>query len=191
MSVSKINRKMKSVFAVILPIAVSTSCIGVELQDSLLKPYPTPVLSGITAWLNSEPITMRELLGKVVLVDFWTYSCSNCIHTLPYITRWDRQYRGKGLVIIGIHTPEFDAEKSHANVEAAVAKYQIEYPVAMDNRSVTWNNFRNRYWPALYLIDKEGRVVYAHYGEGNYAVTESNIRYLLGLEKNSRNDTGS
>ncbi len=151
------------------------------LHDALPNPYPAPEFTGIEAWLNSQPLTMQGLKGKVVLVDFWTYSCINCVRTLPYVTKWDRTYRDKGLVIVGIHAPEFEFEKNKANVEAAIAAHGIEYPVALDNRLDTWTAFKNRYWPAHYLIDRQGRVVYAHFGEGNYAETENNIRYLLGL----------
>jgi cytochrome c biogenesis protein CcdA/thiol-disulfide isomerase/thioredoxin len=153
------------------------------LVHALDKPYPAPEFAGIDAWLNSKPRTMQSLKGKVVLVDFWTYSCINCVRTLPYITEWDRKYRDKGLVIIGVSAPEFEFEKSKANVEAAVAAHGIAYPVALDNRLDTWTNFHNQYWPAHYLIDKSGQVVYTHFGEGEYNVTENNIRFLLGLDK--------
>lgn len=151
------------------------------LADALEQPYPAPEFTGIEAWLNSEPLTMQSLKGKVVLVDFWTYSCINCVRTLPYITQWDQQYRDKGLVIIGVHAPEFEFEKEKKNVEAAIAQHGIHYPVALDTRLDTWTAFQNRYWPAHYLIDQQGRVVYTHFGEGNYAETENNIRHLLGL----------
>lgn len=154
-----------------------------DLQNALDHPYPAPEFTGIEAWLNSNPLTMAELRGKVVLIDFWTYSCINCIRTLPYITRWDRTYRDKGLVIIGVHAPEFEFEKSQANVKNALVTYQIKYPVALDNRLDTWTAFHNRYWPAHYLIDQQGRVVYTHFGEGHYAETENNIRALLHLDQ--------
>ncbi len=151
-----------------------------HIEDALPQPYPAPDFAGITQWLNSPALTMKQLRGKVVLVDFWTYSCINCIRTLPHITAWDAQYRDKGLVIIGIHSPEFEFEKNPENVKQAVARYSIHYPVALDNQLDTWQNFRNLYWPAHYLINQEGMVVYTHFGEGNYDVTENNIRYLLG-----------
>ena len=125
---------------------------------------------------------MQGLKGKVVLIDFWTYSCINCVRTLPYITDWDRKYRDQGLVIVGVHAPEFEFEKKLDNVKAAIAQHGIRYPVALDNNLSTWVNFNNRYWPAHYLIDREGKVVYTHFGEGQYDVTENNIRYLLGLK---------
>lgn len=157
------------------------------LQDALPHPYPAPEFSGIEAWLNSQSLTMARLKGKVVLVDFWTYSCINCVRTLPYITKWDRTYRDKGLVIIGVHAPEFEFEKNRRNVESALAAHRIEYPVALDNKLDTWTAFHNRYWPAHYLIDRQGRVVYTHFGEGNYAETENNIRYLLGMDAKTEN----
>jgi thiol-disulfide isomerase/thioredoxin len=118
-----------------------------------------------------------------VLVDFWTYSCINCIRTLPYLKGWYAKYHDKGFEIIGVHSPEFQFEHDLANVQAAVVRYDIHYPVALDNQFTTWQNFQNRYWPAHYLVDKEGNVVYQHFGEGEYDITENNIRFLLGLGK--------
>ena len=154
---------------------------ALRLEKGLNSPYDAPQFSGIDAWLNSPPLTMPGLKGKVVLVDFWTYSCINCIRTLPYLADWDRKYREQGLVIVGVHSPEFEFEKKLDNVKAAVAQHGLRYPVALDNRLDTWSNFKNRYWPAHYLIDRGGKVVYTHFGEGNYDVTENNIRFLLGL----------
>jgi cytochrome c biogenesis protein CcdA/thiol-disulfide isomerase/thioredoxin len=153
------------------------------LQDGLSKPYVAPEFIDIETWLNSPPLTMKSLKGKVVLVDFWTYSCVNCVRTLPYLTDWDRKYRDMGLVIVGVHSPEFEFEKKTANVQAAIVQYGIRYPVAQDNQLSTWVNFDNRYWPAHYLIDRQGQVVYTHFGEGKYDETENNIRYLLGLKE--------
>lgn len=170
----------QTVFAKTETAATRESLPG--LQGGLAEPYTAPEFAGIHAWLNSNALTMESLKGKVVLIDFWTYSCINCIRTLPYLTQWDRTYRDQGLVIIGVHAPEFEFEKNTTNVEAAIAKYKIEYPVAQDNNLDTWTAFKNRYWPAHYLIDKEGKVVYTHFGEGEYAKTENNIRYLLGLK---------
>lgn len=154
------------------------------LKDGLEKPYPAAEIVGIETWLNSNPLTIESLKGKVVLIDFWTYSCINCVNTLPYVIKWDQDYRDKGLVIIGVHAPEFEFEKNVQNVKNALKKYGIKYPVALDNNLDTWTNFQNLYWPAHYLIDKEGKVVYTHFGEGNYDKTENNIRYLLGLNNN-------
>lgn len=141
-----------------------------------------PEIRGITNWINSNPLTLAELKGKVVLVDFWTYSCINCIRTLPYVTNWYNKYKDQGFVVIGIHAPEFEFEKINSNVEKAVKLYNIHYPVAQDNGFATWRAYSNQFWPAHYLIDKNGDVVYTHFGEGKYEITENNIRYLLGLE---------
>lgn len=164
-----------------------TPASDLTLQHGLDKPYLAPELTGLESWINSPPLTIEGLKGKVVLIDFWTYSCINCIRTLPHITEWDRKYRDQGLVIIGVHSPEFEFEKKLDNVRAAVAKHGIRYPVALDNHFATWDNYHNRYWPAHYLIDRDGRVVYTHFGEGKYDVTENNIRYLLGLKSRAEN----
>lgn len=141
-----------------------------------------PELAGISGYLNTndEEINISDYEGKVVLIDFWTYTCINCIRTLPYITSWDEKYRDKGLIIIGVHTPEFDFEKDKANVQSALDKYGIKYPVVQDNDYQTWNAFKNRYWPAKYLIDSGGYIRYTHFGEGNYEETEMQIQELLG-----------
>ena len=148
---------------------------------ALAFPYPAPEFSGIEQWFNTQPLDIASLKGKVVLVDFWTYSCINCLRTLPFIVELDRKYRKNGLVIIGVHAPEFEFEKKPENVKKAVFANHIEYPVALDNHLDTWTNFKNRYWPAHYLIDRHARVVYTHFGEGDYGITENNIRVLLGL----------
>ena len=132
------------------------------------------------AWINSQPRTLAQLRGKVVLIDFWTYSCINCLRTLPHLKSWYATYRDKGLVIIGVHTPEFAFEHVTSNVRAAVKRLGISYPVMQDNRYKTWDNYANQYWPAEYLIDKQGHVRHTHFGEGEYDQTESLIRRLLG-----------
>lgn len=138
-----------------------------------------PEIVGISAWINSPPLTRADLKGKVVLVDFWTHRCINCIRTLPHLVRWHDAYKGRGFLVLGVHTPEFEEEGKEANVRAAVAKFGIVHPVAMDNGFKTWNAFGNRYWPAYYLVDKKGRIRYTHIGEGAYAETEERIRQLL------------
>jgi cytochrome c biogenesis protein CcdA/glutathione peroxidase-family protein len=153
---------------------------AISLQHPLETPYAAPDLIGIDAWINSSPIELKHLKGKVVLIDFWTYSCINCVRTLPYLKAWSEKYKDDGLVIIGVHTPEFDFEKKLANVQNAVTQYGLTYPVALDSTFKTWQNFKNQYWPAHYLIDQTGKVVYTHFGEGSYDVTENNIRFLLG-----------
>ena len=162
--------------------AAATSVAGQRLGNGKFVSYAAPQLAGITAWLNSPPLTMKDLRGKVVLVDFWTYACINCVRALPYTSEWDRKYRSQGLVVIGVHAPEFEFEKNIDNLKAAMARYGITYPVAQDNHLDTWSSFSSRTWPARYLIDRNGRVVYTHFGEGGYGVTEDNIRYLLGLK---------
>lgn len=154
---------------------------GTTLINRLEQPYPAPDIAGIDAWINSSPLQLSQLKGKVVLIDFWTYSCINCIRTLPYLKDWYAKYHDQGLEIIGIHSPEFAFERDLNNVKMAVAKFGILYPVALDNQFATWQNFHNEYWPAHYLINKEGNIVYKHFGEGEYDVTENNIRFLLGL----------
>lgn len=136
--------------------------------------------TGIEHWLNTDaPISITDLKGKVVLVDFFTYSCINCIRTLPFVTGWYEKYKDQGFVVIGIHTPEFEYEKKTSNVEAALKKYSITYPVAQDNDYVTWQAYKNRYWPAQYLVDKQGNIRRTHFGEGQYEETEQAIRDLL------------
>jgi thiol-disulfide isomerase/thioredoxin len=117
----------------------------------------------LTDWINSSPLTMAELKGKVVIIDFWTYSCINCQRTLPYLVEWDKKYRDKGLVIIGVHAPEFAFEKNRENVEKAVKDAAIAYPVVLDNNFSLWGAYNNRYWPAKYFIDKDGYVQYFHF----------------------------
>jgi cytochrome c biogenesis protein CcdA/thiol-disulfide isomerase/thioredoxin len=138
-----------------------------------------PGLSGATLWINSPPLTPASLRGKVVLVDFWTYSCINCLRTLPYIKAWNEKYKDSGLVIIGVHTPEFAFEKDEANVRKAVKDLGITYPVAMDNDYRIWRSFNNEYWPADYFIDATGRIRFHHFGEGAYEESEQQIRTLL------------
>ena len=138
-----------------------------------------PPLIGATQWLNSPPLTSEALRGKVVLVDFWTYSCINCLRTLPYLKAWDEKYRAQGLVIIGVHTPEFAFEKDPHNVEQALHDLGITYPGAMDNQYAIWNAFSNKYWPAHYLIDAKKKIRHQHFGEGAYQETEQMIRTLL------------
>ncbi len=152
------------------------------LKPSFALSYKAPEISGIKEWINSKSLKISHLKGKVVLIDFWTYSCINCLRTLPHITKWDQMYRDKGLVIIGIHAPEFAFEKNFDNVKKAVGRYNIKYPVALDNDLVTWRNFDNHYWPAHYLIDQSGDIVESHFGEGNYEETENKIRQLLGIK---------
>ncbi len=144
-----------------------------------VTPYDAPELRDIASWINSDPQTISSLKGKVVLIDFWTYSCINCIRTQPYLNAWHDKYKDDGLVIIGVHAPEFAFEKIPANVQAAVKTAKIGYPVALDNNFSTWKAYENQFWPAKYIIDKNGQVRYTHFGEGNYGETEDVIQTLL------------
>lgn len=160
---------------------------GLALNDATVPAYRSrlpvegalPALDGATAWLNSAPLTTQSLRGKVVLVDFWTYSCINCIRTLPYLRAWAETYREQGLVVIGVHSPEFAFEKKLDNVKAAVDRFGITYPVAVDSDFHIWRAFRNTYWPALYFVDAEGRIRHHQFGEGGYERSEQVIRDLL------------
>lgn len=183
----------------LIPILLAVSGIAVfitvgilitngRLSPNTLKPVANqpgmalPSLSGASEWFNTtnnSPLSPADLEGKVVLVDFWTYSCINCIRTLPYLTEWHKKYADKGLVIIGVHTPEFAFEKVPENVADALKKHGINYPVALDPNFSIWNTFNNRYWPAKYLFAADGTLAYTHFGEGEYPQTELEIQRLL------------
>jgi thiol-disulfide isomerase/thioredoxin len=150
----------------------------VSTRTSANDQVPDPV-SATAQWLNSPPLTSKDLRGKVVLVEFWTYDCINCQHTLPYVKAWSAKYRQDGLLVIGVHTPEFAFEKDKGNVERAVRDLGITYPVVMDNQYEIWNAYKNRYWPAQYLMDAQGRLRHQHFGEGAYQETENMIQTLL------------
>jgi methionine-S-sulfoxide reductase len=138
-----------------------------------------PPLTGATGWLNSKPLTRESLRGKVVVVDFWAYSCINCLRTMPYVNAWYRHYKDSGLVVLGVHSPEFAFEKDIANVRAAVTKFDIQYPVALDSDLAIWKAFNNKFWPAHYFVDAKGQIRGHHFGEGKYARSEREIRRLL------------
>ena len=190
----------KKNIVLIIAIILIASLIGyLELTKStIVKPAPTknnsltalaPELAGISGFINTpgnQPITIKSLIGKrVILVDFWTYSCINCQRTTPYLNDWYRKYHAAGLEIIGVHTPEFEFEKDYSNVSKAVAAEGIKYPVVLDNASATWQAYGNRFWPRRYLIDQSGQIVYDHIGEGAYAETEAKIQALLKLAAES------
>jgi thiol-disulfide isomerase/thioredoxin len=142
-------------------------------------------------WLNSEPLTADGLRGSVVLVDFWTYSCVNWLRTLPYVSAWDERYRDRGFVVVGVHAPEFGFEHDLGNVRRAVGELEVGYPVVIDNGFDIWRSFGNRYWPAAYLVDGDGRVRFRHFGEGAYEETERAIQELLGVDEETvRVDAG-
>ena len=157
--------------------AVNDEGDRVQIDKSQFRVAPD--LKGISNYINTEPVSIADFKGKVVLVDFWTYSCINCIRTIPYLNAWHEKYADNGLVIIGVHTPEFDFEKNPDNVQAAVSNFGIQYAVAQDNDRETWKEYENRYWPRKYLVDDEGYIRYDHIGEGAYAETEKVIQSLL------------
>jgi len=164
---------------VLLAILVSlaaVSAFGPTAQGRVGIPAPeiaNPV------WLNSEPKRMAELRGKVVLVEFWTFGCYNCRNVEPYVKDWHRKYADKGLFVIGVHSPEFDHERDIENVKRHIREHDIRYAVPIDNDFTTWDRYGNRYWPAFYLIDKQGIIRYTRFGEGGYAQTEQQITSLL------------
>ncbi len=163
--------------AAALTLSFAASPMGGNIPASDVQ--AAPEFQNIDTWLNSPPLKLRELRGKVVLVDFWTYTCINCLNHLPYVKDWNQKYKDKGLVVVGVHTPEFAYEKSTANVKDAIERLQIKHAVAQDNSYGTWKAFGNQYWPAVYLIDKQGKIVYSHFGEGSYGTTEKKIQALL------------
>lgn len=158
----------------------------VKQQLDLLKPHTSidktdqapEIISG-GEWINSKPLTIANLRGKVVLIDFWTYTCINCIRTLPYLQNWSEKYKDQGLIVIGVHSPEFEFEKDLDNVKKAVKDFGLTYPIVQDNNFDTWRAYANQYWPAKYLIDKDGNIRYTHFGERNYDETEKMIQQLL------------
>jgi len=158
--------------------AVLTTSAG-EPQPALDDEGPMPELDGAAGWLNSPPLSKKSLRGKIVLIDFWTYSCINCLRALPYVEGWAAKYKDAGVVVIGVHTPEFAFEKERANVEKALRDLKVTYPVALDNDYKIWQAFNNRYWPAHYFIDGKGRIRHHHFGEGEYAESERVIQELL------------
>jgi thiol-disulfide isomerase/thioredoxin len=138
-----------------------------------------PDFVGLGNWFNSAPLKLADLRGKVVMVNFWTYGCVNCVNTLPHVTGLYAKYKDRGFVVVGIHTPEFPFERSASNVQAALKRHGIIYPVAQDNDSRTWNAYRNRYWPSQYIVDQNGKIVFQHDGEGQYDQIERTVARLL------------
>jgi len=193
-------RTNKLLVAAILAVAIAAPIVGLVVDLRGQSTVPTPVglpflhgfpngstggqselasLERADAWLNSPPLTPSALRGKVVLIDFWTYTCINWRRTLPYVRAWAEKYRDQGLVVIGVHAPEFEFEKNLANVRWAVQDMQIGYPVAIDNDHAIWRAFKNQYWPALYFIDAEGRVRHHYFGEGGFEQSEMILQALL------------
>lgn len=155
-------------------VSVFNSIVGESVLNN-----PAPEIQGIEHWINSEPVSVNDFKGSVILVDFWTYGCINCQRAVPHVIEMHKRYKDQGLIVIGVHTPEFRHGGEIENVEREVANYGIEYPVAMDNNYKTWRAYNNHYWPAVYLIDKAGNVVYRRFGEGGYEQTEAKIKELL------------
>jgi thiol-disulfide isomerase/thioredoxin len=143
---------------------------------------PAPEFKKIDKWLNGDPQTIAGLQGKVILVNFWTYSCFSCINNLPTLNQWNDKYKENGFAVVGVHTPEYVFEKNSDNVLGVIGRFQINYPVALDNAYATWNAYKNQFWPAMYLINQDGKIIYTHYGDGGIKTTEKAIRLLLGLE---------
>jgi thiol-disulfide isomerase/thioredoxin len=177
---------MRKLLTVIV-LLITGFLVVVQFSPSLTRGEQTtssehrtaPEFAGISAWLNSPPLTLESLRGKVVLVQFWTYSCINCVRTIPYVRAWAEKYKDQGLVAIGVHAPEFAFEKKIENVTKAVSDFKITYPVAIDNDYAIWRAFENRFWPAHYFIDAQGRIRHHHFGEGNYDESERVIQQLL------------
>jgi thiol-disulfide isomerase/thioredoxin len=181
-------RSLAAAAAIVAASLASTAipCLSEEVARDPAAPFTVaaaqdtaPNFAGISNWFNSAPLNIADLRGKVVLVDFWTYGCVNCVNTLPHVTELYAKYKDRGLVVIGIHTPEFPFERSASNVQAALKRHGITYPVAQDNDLQTWNAWRNQYWPAQYIVDQSGKIVFQHDGEGQYEQLDRTIARLL------------
>jgi thiol-disulfide isomerase/thioredoxin len=180
-------RHLSGAAALIASALISSAIPGIAAEQPRSAPFETaaaqfnaPDFVGISNWFNSAPLNIASLRGKVVLVDFWTYGCVNCVNTLPHVTALYEKYKARGLVVVGVHTPEFPFERSAGNVQAALKRHGITYPVAQDNDSKTWNAYRNQYWPAQYIVDQSGRIVFQHAGEGQYEEIDRTVARLLG-----------
>ncbi len=180
-----------AVLAVVVANATDPADLGggVEIRSAsdlpVIQKGPQPSLALGNGFTNTKPLTKADLNGKVVVYDFWTYSCVNCVRTLPYLRAWHERYAKDGLVIVGVHSPEFDFEKIHNNVTAAVKRLKVAHPVVFDDEMAIWKAFHNQYWPAKYIADREGDLRYVHFGEGEYSQTETVIRVLLGVAEDS------
>jgi thiol-disulfide isomerase/thioredoxin len=174
-----------SVMAVLVASGADPAEVGqpVDVDDLPVLADDVPGPDQADGWIGSEPLTRASLAGSVVVYDFWTYSCVNCVRTLPHLAAWYDRYQADGLVIVGVHSPEFEFEKDRGNVERAVGDLEVDWPVALDPERRVWNAFSNRYWPAKYVVDRDGRLRYVHYGEGAYDETEREIQELLGVER--------
>jgi thiol-disulfide isomerase/thioredoxin len=181
-------RRSLAAFAAIIALSLTGTATSAFSGDAS-RPLETPPIVaaaqatapdfvGLGNWFNSAPLKLADLRGKVVLVNFWTYGCVNCVNTLPHVTELYAKYKDRGFVVVGIHTPEFPFERSAGNVQAALKRHGIIYP-AQDNDSATWNAWRNQYWPAQYIVDQHGQIVFSHAGEGQYDEIERTVRRLL------------
>jgi len=161
------------------PSEVGETVVPAQNLETLPNLGKAGRLIGILDWINTEPLADSDLRGRVVLVDFWTYSCINCIRTLPFVQGWHEKYKDDGFILLGVHSPEFEFEKDVNNIQAAVDQYGLTYPIAVDSNRRTWDSFKNRFWPAHYLLDVDGNIRFVHFGEGKYAETEAAIHNLL------------
>ena len=166
---------MKIILSLLTGLIMLTAA-AVTLASDVGRPAPE-ILN--ETWLNSQPQHLTALKGRVVMVEFWTFGCYNCRNVEPYVKQWHKKFAPQGLVVIGVHSPEFDSERDIENVKRYVQEHAITYPVAIDNDFATWKSYNNRYWPAMYLIDKQGVIRYVHIGEGEYTTTEQKIQALL------------
>jgi cytochrome c biogenesis protein CcdA/thiol-disulfide isomerase/thioredoxin len=183
-STSGIEQQLLDRFRPVTYAKASDAVAAAPAAVTLGNEGPFPSLDGAVKWLNSPPLNRKELKGKVVVIDFWTYSCINCLRSIPYVEAWSEKYKNDGLVVIGVHTPEFAFEKDPANVAKSLTDLNITYPVAIDSNYAIWKAFNNQYWPAHYFIDANGTIRYHHFGEGKYSESEEVIQQLL-REKNS------
>lgn len=165
--ISRRNLLLSSIATLLPSFAKAASC------------PPAPDIKGTGPWFNSDPLSLAQLKGKVVLVEFWTFGCYNCRNVMPYVNQWHERYSRQGLVVVGVHTPEFTHETDPRLVKNFLDENKIEHPVVMDNNYAIWNRWGNRYWPAMYLLNKSGQICYRHFGEGRYSETEQQIRQLL------------
>jgi thiol-disulfide isomerase/thioredoxin len=172
-------KNMRTLLITIPVILIAVILVAVKPIQLTPEQENKPSLEGATGWLNTAPLKLKQLRGKVVLIDFWTYTCINWRRTLPYVRDWASKYKDQGLVVIGVHTPEFAFEQESGNIRNAIREMNIGYPVAVDSRYEIWNSFQNHYWPALYLIDANGKMRYQKFGEGDYKEIELNIQQLL------------
>jgi len=161
----------------IMAVALMAGWFSLQVADAMIG-KPAPEITNPT-WLNSTPLRMADLRGKVVMVEFWTFGCYNCRNVEPYVKQWYHQYKDQGFVVIGVHSPEFSQEREIDNVKRYLAEHDLRFPVPIDNEFSTWNQYGNRYWPAMYLIDKRGIIRYVKIGEGGYRETERQIQMLL------------